>query len=138
MPTTASRTYPSPVNYRGVIADNQCLRLHYAACDLLVIPSRQHNLPNTGLEVQSCGLPVAGFRIGGLPDITEDHVSGALADPFVPASLAPAIHWVLADPVRHAALCQAAREQALRRWALPRMAASNSALYREVLAHPHA
>lgn len=122
--------YQFPVHFRGVLTDNQFLRLHYAACDLLVLPSRQDNLPNTGLEAQACGLPVVGFRIGGLPDIAEEHVTGALADPFEPLSLARAIHWVLADPYRHAGLRQAARERALREWAPPRIAARYAELYR--------
>jgi len=122
--------FPFPVHFRGVLSDNQCLRLHYAAADLLVIPSRQDNLPNTGLEAQACGLPVVGFRIGGLPDIVDHHISGALADPFDPLSLARAIHWVIADPDRHAGLRQAARERALREWAPARIASRYAHLYR--------
>ena len=77
-------SFPFPVHFRGVLTNNQQLRFHYAASDLLVIPSRQDNLPNTGLEAHACGLPVVGFRVGGLPDITEDGISGALAEPFEP------------------------------------------------------
>jgi glycosyltransferase involved in cell wall biosynthesis len=113
-----------------VLSDNHLLRLHYAASDLLVIPSRQDNLPNTGLEAQACGLPVVGFRIGGLPDITNDRITGALAEPFEPLSLARSIHWVLADRDRHAGLSAAARERALCEWAPARIAARYAELYR--------
>lgn len=123
-------SFPFPVHYRGVLTGNQLLRLHYAASDLLVIPSRQDNLPNTGLEAQACGLPVVGFRIGGLPDIADDRISGALAEPFEPLSLARAIHWVLADRERHAGLRAAARDRALREWAPARIAALYAELYR--------
>jgi glycosyltransferase involved in cell wall biosynthesis len=41
---------------------------------------------------------------GGLQDIVDDRVTGALAEPFEPASLAVAIRWVLEDPHRRRAL----------------------------------
>ncbi|WP_231597191.1 glycosyltransferase [Synechococcus sp. CBW1004] len=126
---------PFPVHFRGVIADNAKLRLHYAACDVLVIPSRQDNFPNTGLEAQACGLPVVGFRIGGLPDIVEDRTSGALADPFDPASLASSILWVLADPTRSSSLAYEARQRAIREWHPRHIAGRYAELYRSVLAH---
>ena len=127
----STSSFPFPVHYRGVLTNNQDLRLHYAASDLLVIPSRQDNLPNTGLEAHACGLPVVGFRVGGLPDITEDCISGALADPFEPLALARAIHWVLADRDRHAGLRAAARDRAVREWAPARIATCYSDLYRQ-------
>jgi glycosyltransferase involved in cell wall biosynthesis len=132
--TESASPHPFPVHFRGGITDNQILRLHYAACDVLVIPSLQDNLPNTGLEAQACGLPVVGFRIGGLPDIVEDGATGALADPFDTASLASSIHWVLADRSRHASLSHAARQRAVREWHPRRIATLYSTLYRDVLA----
>jgi glycosyltransferase involved in cell wall biosynthesis len=74
-----------------------------------VLPSRQDNLPNTGLEAHACGTPVVAFNTGGLPDIVADRVTGALAKPFEPASLAAAIRWVLEDSPRCRALGAAAQ-----------------------------
>ncbi|MFM7312488.1 MAG: glycosyltransferase, partial [Cyanobium sp.] len=125
---------PFPVHHRGLIRDTHLLRLHYAAADVMVLPSRQDNLPNTGLEAQACGLPVVGFRVGGLPDIAADRISGALAQPFDPDSLAEAIGWVLADRDRRAQLSEASRERALREWAPARIAGLYADLYRQVLA----
>ena len=115
-----------------MLSDTQLLRLHYAASDLLVIPSRQDNLPNTGLEAHACGLPVVGFRIGGLPDIVDDLITGALAEPFEPLSMARAIHWVLSVPERAQAMREAARDRALREWDPARIATSYSEIYRTV------
>ena len=39
-----------------------CLREAYSAADVMVIPSRQDNLPNTGLEESACGAPGSGFE----------------------------------------------------------------------------
>jgi glycosyltransferase involved in cell wall biosynthesis len=40
------------------------------------------------------------FSTGGLPEIVQDRITDALAEPFEPASLAAAINWVLQDPQR--------------------------------------
>ena len=34
--------------------------------DLIVIPSRMDNLPQTGLEAQACGVPVVAFNTNGI------------------------------------------------------------------------
>lgn len=105
-----------PVHYTGHLHDDLSLRALYSAADVMVIPSRQDNLPNTGLEAHACGTPVVAFNTGGLPDIVDDRVTGALAEPFDPASLASSIRWVLEDEQRRQALGAAARERAVRLW----------------------
>jgi len=79
---------------------------------------------------------VVAFRTGGLVDIVEEGVTGALAEPFDPQALAQAIRWVLHDPQRRSCLGQAARRRAETLWAPQRIAALHSELYREVLERP--
>ncbi|MFM7642895.1 MAG: glycosyltransferase, partial [Cyanobium sp.] len=71
-----------PIHYSGHLHDDLSLRLLYAAADVFVIPSRQDNLPNTGLEAHACGTPVVAFATGGLVDIVDPYITGALAQPF--------------------------------------------------------
>lgn len=122
-----------PIRYSGPLHDDLSLRLHYAAADAFVIPSRQDNLPNTGLEAHACGTPVVAFRTGGLVDIVDDGITGALAEPLDPASLATAIRWVLDDPQRRRSLAVAARKKAEHHWSQERIAKEYFALY-ELLA----
>ncbi len=117
-----------PVHYSGHLYDDLSLRALYSAADAMVIPSRQDNLPNTGLEAHACGTPVVAFNIGGMPDIVADRVTGALAEPFDPESLAAAIRWILDDPLRPQQLGAAARLRAEQLWAPQRIAG----LYREL------
>jgi glycosyltransferase involved in cell wall biosynthesis len=98
----------------------------------MVIPSRQDNLPNTGLEAHACGTPVVAFNIGGMPDIIADRVTGALAEPFDPESLAAAIRWILDDPLRPQQLGAAARFRAEQLWAPLRIAGLYRELYENV------
>ena len=120
-----------PVHFTGHLHDDLSLRALYSAADAFVIPSRQDNLPTTGLEAHACGTPVVAFNTGGLPDIVSDRVTGALAEPFEPASLAAAIRWVLENPSRRRALGAAARERAERLWAPERVAGLYADLYQQ-------
>lgn len=84
-----------PVHYAGFLHDDISLRLIYSAANAMVIPSRQDNLPNTGLEAQACGTPVVAFEIGGLPDIVRHQETGYLAKAFDAHDLAAGIKWVM-------------------------------------------
>ena len=49
---------------------------------MFVCPSVIENLPYTCLEAICCGIPVAAFNTGGIPDIVEHKYNGYLAEPF--------------------------------------------------------
>jgi glycosyltransferase involved in cell wall biosynthesis len=122
-----------PVHYTGHLQDDLRLRELYSAADVMVIPSRQDNLPNTGIEAHACGTPVVAFNIGGLPDIVVDRITGALAEPFEPESLATAVRWVLEDPQRHQSLRLSARQRAVELWNPARVAGLYADVYLQVL-----
>jgi glycosyltransferase involved in cell wall biosynthesis len=122
-----------PIHYSGHLHDDISLRLLYVAADVFVISSRQDNLPNTGLEAHACGTPVVAFATGGLVDIIDNQITGVLAKPFDPLSLAAAIRWVLEDPQRRWQLGQAARQRAERLWDPERVAGLYAEMYRQAL-----
>lgn len=61
----------------GVVGD---VRPVYAACDVLVLPSRTEGIPGAAVEAGLCGLPVVSFAVGGVPSVIEHGVSGVLVD----------------------------------------------------------
>ncbi len=122
-----------PVHYTGHLHDDLTLRALYSAADAMVIPSRQDNLPNTGLEAHACATPVVAFNTGGMSDIVSDRTTGALAQPFDPMSLAAAIRWVLEDSNRHQRLSAAARARAESLWSPGRVAGLYTDIYRQVI-----
>ena len=122
-----------PVHYMGHLHDDISLRLLYAAADVMVVPSRLDNLPNTGLEAQACGTPVVAFRHSGLTDVVTEGVTGLLADPFEPQSLAQSILTVIRDPDYQKQLGAAARNKAERQWAPTVVAKQYAELYQSIL-----
>ena len=104
----------------------------------MIVPSRQEAFGQTASEAHACGTPVVAFRTSGLCDIVEDRITGALAEPFDPESLASAIQWVLEDPIRCRALGAAARARAERLWDPQRIAGLYADVYRQaLLTRPH-
>jgi glycosyltransferase involved in cell wall biosynthesis len=118
----------------GRINDPLVLASAYRAADLFVVPSLQDNLPNTVLEAMSSGLPVIGFRAGGIPDMIVDGETGRLADSGDSSELARAISQLLGTPGRRRAMGHAARRRALEEFSLERQATACRALYFEHIA----
>ena len=127
-----------PVHYSGHLHDDLSLRALYSAADVMVVPSRQEAFCQTASDAHACGTPVVAFNTGGLPDIVADRLTGALAEPFEPASLAVAIRWVLEDPQRRRALGAAARERAERFWAPARVSGLYAEVYGRAMVDEHA
>ncbi len=67
-----------------------------AACDLLVLPSRNEGTPNVVLEAFASGRRVVGSRVGGVPDLITSPILGALTPPEDPRALAATLTTELA------------------------------------------
>ena len=83
------------IHYVGHLQDDLNLQALYSAADVMVVPSRQDNLPSTAIEAQVCGTPVVSFNIGGLADIIDHQTTGYLAKAYDTNDLANGISWVL-------------------------------------------
>jgi glycosyltransferase involved in cell wall biosynthesis len=116
---------PVTTHWLGRVDEEAALARVYSAADVMVVPSRVENLPQTATEAQACGCPVVAFRTAGLPDAVADRQTGWLARALESRDLAAGIRWVIEDAQRRIRLSQAARERALRLWhadvVLPRL-----------------
>jgi glycosyltransferase involved in cell wall biosynthesis len=121
-----------PVCYTGHLHDDLSLRVLYSAADLLIIPSRQDNLPNTGVEALSCGTPVVAFDTGGLSEIVIHKITGYLAEPFDVTDLAHGLKWIL-DNQSKKNLSENARKHAIEKFSYPIVAQQYQQIYRMVM-----
>lgn len=121
-----------PIHYIGKLKDNISLRLLYAAADVMIVSSRQEAFGQTASEAHACGTPVVAFRTGGLVDIIDERITGALAEPFDPNSLAQSLRWVLEDTQRLKQLGIAARCRAEKLWNPKKVCRMYYDLYQEL------
>ena len=122
-----------PWIHLGYINNDRLLSNIYSAADVFVIPSFQDNLPNTVLESMACGTPVAGFAVGGIPDMIQHGKTGLLAPPSDAISLGAAITELLKNTERQLTLSANCRRVAVHRYSLARQAVRYYELYKELL-----
>ncbi len=84
----------------------------YQSADVLCLPSRREGLPMALLEGMAFGLPVVATRVGGVPDLVEDGVSGLLVEPNDMEGLVAALLDLAADEKRRKSMGDAARKRA--------------------------
>ncbi|HEX2835408.1 MAG TPA: glycosyltransferase family 4 protein [Thermoanaerobaculia bacterium] len=98
--------------------------------DLFVLPSLDDAFPTVLLEAMAAGVPVVATRVGGIPEIVDDGVTGKLVPPNDAAALAAAINALLdADT---SGMRDAARTRARERFSTEAWIARLDAIYAEV------
>jgi glycosyltransferase involved in cell wall biosynthesis len=78
------RRYPA-VHFAGTQTGGALVR-HYAAADVMVMPSRTETFGLVMLEALACGVPVAAFPGAGPSDVIGDSGAGALDDDLAAAA----------------------------------------------------
>lgn len=125
---------PFPVIPAGYVTDETQLALLFSMADVYVLPSVEDNLPNVVLESLSCGTPVVGFNIGGIPDMVEHKKTGWLVPRGDVAGLADGIRWATAPRPVPGLMRRLCRSVVLERYPMAVQARGYTELYEEVLA----
>ena len=76
----------------GSIQDERLMAIIYNSAHVFVHPATEDNLPNVVVEALCCGLPVAGFQIGGMPEMVIQNQNGILTSTITPEGLLYAIN----------------------------------------------
>jgi len=106
----------------------------YADLDVVVISSKNEGTPVTAIEAMAAGRPVVATRVGGLPDVISDGVTGYLVKPDNVEQLSCAVQRVLReDETTNRLICRA-RESVKHKFAVERLARDMDLLYRRLLA----
>ncbi len=82
------------------------------ATDILAVPSRLDGRPNIVLEAFAMGVPVVASRVGGLPGIITDGITGFLCDPHDIDSFAERIEMLACNESLRTQVGAAARKHA--------------------------
>jgi glycosyltransferase involved in cell wall biosynthesis len=105
----------------------------YAACDVIVLTSANEGTPVTLIEALAAGRPVVATRVGGVPDVVEEGVTGFLVRPGDTHAVAERLALLAADPERRRRMGAAGREGVLERYAVERLVDDVDRLYRALL-----
>ena len=124
-----------PVMELGFISDAKQMRDAYWQADVYVTTSHEENLPTTIMESLSCGVPVAAFAVGGIPEMISpsgDHQTGWLAEKLDVKSLIQGIaSYIEMEASKRVKLQEASRNAAVVNYGSVSIAQRYVSLYRK-------
>lgn len=104
----------------------------FRGCEIFILPSRHEPQGIVNLEAMACAKPVIASRVGGVPEIVLDEVTGLLVPGEDAAALAGALETLLADPDRARALGEAGQARVAAEFTWPRIADQYFEIYNSV------
>jgi glycosyltransferase involved in cell wall biosynthesis len=110
--------------------DDTALIREYQHALCIVLPSvyrmadgRQTMVPEllgqTLLEGMACGIPAVCTRVGSMPEVVSDGITGFIVPPNDPSALGERLAWLSAHPDKVARMGAAARRHVLERFTWP-------------------
>jgi N-acetyl-alpha-D-glucosaminyl L-malate synthase BshA len=101
--------------------------------DVFVLPSAQESFGLAALEAMACEVPVVASRVGGLPEVIEDGVTGYLHLPDALDEMSESVVQLLTDEPRRRAMGGAAARQVGERFCADRIVPRYEACYQRLL-----
>jgi glycosyltransferase involved in cell wall biosynthesis len=101
--------------------DPASLATYYQAADLYLHAAHAENFPNVILEALSCGLPVVGTDVGGIPEQIQDGVNGFVVPKSDPQAMADRAIELLSDKSKLNLFSESAASSARGKYSLERM-----------------
>ncbi|NOZ27282.1 MAG: glycosyltransferase family 4 protein [Chloroflexi bacterium] len=115
------------VRFLGLL-DHRRLLAELKEARVVALASRQEAAPMSLAEAMAAGRPVVATRVGGVPDLVADGVTGFLVPPGDPAALAERLARILGDEASRRAMGERARKAA-ERFRASRVAAAYKRVY---------
>jgi len=104
----------------------------YNTKDVFCISSLDDNFPNTGLESAACGIPVVGFKVGGvLEQVTDD--CGILVEPKNSKALAEALETIITNEKIYKEYSSNCRKRVLENYSANKFQERYVTLYKKIL-----
>ena len=118
------------VEYAGEVLDVVGL---FATSDLFLLPSATESFGLAALEAMACEVPVIASRVGGLPEVIDDGISGFLHEPEDFDGMVASAVRLLTDDELHRRVAQAGRAVAVERYSADRVVPRYEAAYEQLL-----
>lgn len=104
-----------------------------SAADLCIQPSRSEGLSISLMEAASAAKATIGSRVGGIPEVIENEVTGLLVPPENPIALADAIMRLLNAPEKIDSLANASRNKFEDQFSIDHMVEKTLAVYEKCI-----
>ncbi len=101
--------------------------------DVFVLPSFREGLPLALLEAQAAQIPAVATRVGAIPDVLKDGVSGILTPPKDSQAIAEAIIMVLSDKQLASGIAQKGFEKVRDNFSSEKMGNKYLSVYKELI-----
>lgn len=85
-----------------------------------VLSSHSEGMPVSLMEAAACAVPVVATRVGGVPELVEDGVTGFVVDPDDVNGMVRSLESLLANAERWTFMSQASRQRAVARFSICR------------------
>jgi glycosyltransferase involved in cell wall biosynthesis len=102
--------------------------------DLFVMSSETEGLGTSLLDAMAASKACVGTRVGGIPEVIDDGVTGLVVPPHDPVALAAAIVRLLRDPGLRARRGEAGLERVAAEFSVERMVKATLAAYERAFA----
>ena len=115
------------------VGEQQDLVPWLSSADLFLLPSLQESFGLAALEAMACGVPVVAARVGGLPEVIRDGVTGFLCGVDDVAGMAERGLWILTDSGRREAIGAAAARDVRERFSVHSIVPQYEAFYEDIV-----
>ncbi len=132
----AGASWLARVRFTGPLSRPELLA-RYAACDLVVAPSRYESFGLTALEAMIFAKPCVASNAGGLAEVVIHDQTGCLVPPDDPAALAAALRRLVRDPALRRRMGAAGRARYEAHFTSAAMAQAMESWVWEAVKHPH-
>jgi len=118
------------------VGEQQDLVPWLSASDVFLLASAQESFGLAALEAMACEVPVVASRVGGLPEVIDDGVTGFLCPADAVDLMAERSLDLLTDPGKRARMGRAAAERVRARFCASAIVPRYETYYGDVLAKP--
>jgi L-malate glycosyltransferase len=132
VPCTGARTWPACDIVEAVGAQEEVTPL-LSISDLFLLPSATESFGLAALEAMACEVPVVASKVGGVPEVIEDGVSGFLHPPDALDAMAASAIALLTDGSLHDRMASAACRRVREHFCAERVVPMYEACYEQML-----